>query len=104
MFFWGPIAGPGAVKKKGWLLRYELKKLFAAQPSILFFSFFGLEPDGCLVADQIRIRTNNYRKTWVQASKRGSADFELCPCKKTVLFCDGGVFFIDRGLLMGAIM
>jgi hypothetical protein len=23
--------------------------------------------------------------------------------QKTALFCDGGVFFVDRGLLMGAI-
>jgi hypothetical protein len=51
MFFWGPITGPGATKKKGWLLRYEIKNLFATQPAILFFSFLGLEPDGCLVAD-----------------------------------------------------
>ena len=26
------------------------------------------------------------------------------PAKKIVLFCDGGVFFLDRGLLMGASM
>jgi hypothetical protein len=37
MFFWGPITGPGVIKKKGWLLRYEIKNLFATQPSILFF-------------------------------------------------------------------
>jgi len=67
MFFWGPINGPGAVKKKGWMLRYEIKNLFATQPSILFFSSLGLEPDGCLVADQLRIRTNNYRKARAQA-------------------------------------
>jgi hypothetical protein len=60
MFFWGPIIGPGVGKKKGWLLRYEIKNLFAAQPSILYFSFLGLEPDGCLVADQFRIRSNNF--------------------------------------------
>jgi len=24
------------------------------------------------------------------------------PAKKNVLFCDGGVFFLDRNLLMGA--
>ena len=55
MFFWGPIIGPGVVKKKGWLLRYEIKNLFATVD--LIFSFIDLEPDGCLVADQFRIRT-----------------------------------------------
>jgi hypothetical protein len=59
MFFWGPINGPGAVKKKGWLLRYATVDLN--------FSSLGLEPDGCLVADQLRIRTNNYRKARAQA-------------------------------------
>jgi hypothetical protein len=50
MFFWGPIFGPGVIKKKGWLLRNRH----------LVFSFIDLEPDGCLVADQLRIRTNNF--------------------------------------------
>jgi len=34
--------------------------LFASQPSIFTFSFTGLDPDGCLVADRIRIRTNKF--------------------------------------------
>jgi hypothetical protein len=51
MFFWGPIFGPGVIKKKGWLLRNR---------QFYFFSFLDLEPDGCLVADQLRIRTNNF--------------------------------------------
>jgi hypothetical protein len=37
MFFWGPIIGPGVGKKKGWVLRYEIKNLFATQLSILIF-------------------------------------------------------------------
>jgi len=52
MFFWGPITGPGAVTKKVWLLRY-------ATVGFIFFTI-GLEPDGCLVADQLQIRTENF--------------------------------------------
>ena len=43
-------------------------------------------------------------KTRVQVSKRGSADLGLCPFKKNVLFCNGEVFFLDRVLLMGAMI
>jgi len=80
----------------------DKKSLRCATVDLMFF-FLGLEPDGCLVADQIRIRTKNLRKARVQASKRGSADFGLCPCKKKCsFFCDGEVFSLDRCLLMGA--
>jgi len=96
------LAGPGAVKKKGWLLRYELKKLFAAQLSILFFPSLGLEPDGCLVADQIRIRTKTIEKPGCRLRKGAVPTLDCVPAKKIVLFCDVEVFFIDRGLLMDA--
>jgi hypothetical protein len=57
MFFWGPFSGPGAARKVASLRDPE--GLFASQPSIFTFSFIGLDPDGCLVADRIRIRTKN---------------------------------------------
>jgi hypothetical protein len=67
MFFWGPITGPGAVKKKRMVASLRDKKSLRYATVDLIFSFLGLEPDGCLVADQFRIRTNNYRKARVQA-------------------------------------
>jgi len=60
MFFWGPFSGPGAAREKGRLLSLrDPEGLFALQPPIFTFSFTGLDPDGCLVADRIRIRTKN---------------------------------------------
>ena len=86
MFFWGPITGPGVVKKKGWLLRYEIKNLFATQPSILYFSFLGLEPDGCLVADQFRIRTKTFENAGAGKEKGLIRLLDDVPAKKNVLF------------------
>jgi len=57
MFFWGPIIGPGVGKKKGWLLRYKFSRVSSPRNRDLIFSFIDLEPDGCLVADRLRIRT-----------------------------------------------
>ena len=84
------------------MLRYEIKNLFAAQPSILYFSFLGLEPDGCLVADQFRIRTKTFENAGAGKEKGLIRLLDDVPAKKNVLFCDGVVFFLDRGLLMGA--
>ena len=50
MFFWGPLSGPGVTKKKVWLL------------TVCYFSFNGLDPDGCLVADQLRVRIKTLEK------------------------------------------
>ena len=57
MIFWGPMNGPGAVKekRKAAPLR-DIESLSATQPSDLIF-LCGLDPDGCLAADQSRIRT-----------------------------------------------
>ena len=92
MFFWGPIFGPGVIKKKGWLLRNRH----------LNFSFIDLEPDGCLVADQLRIRTDNLWNHGRRQRKGADPVTGWCPGKINALFCDGEVFFVDRGLLMGA--
>ena len=55
MFFWGPITGPGAIRKRMVAPFRDSEDLFTTQLSILIF-LIGLEPDGCLVADQLKIR------------------------------------------------
>jgi hypothetical protein len=75
MFFWGPSHGPGVEKKSA-------------------FSFIDLEPDGCLVADQLKAdKQKGLHPRWVVTLQ-----------KKLYSFCDGQMFFIDRGLLMGAMI
>ena len=78
------------------------KVAFATQPSILFFSELTLILMGAWL--QI-IQTKGRRHTL----ERPGADKqkELLPrwlvtLQKMILFCDGQVFFIDMGLLMGA--
>jgi hypothetical protein len=60
MFFWGPIFGPGVVRKiwKVASLR-DNENLSATQPPLLPF-LRDLDPDGCMVADRIRIRTDKF--------------------------------------------
>ena len=82
MFFWGPSYGPGVVKK-------------------LAISFIDLEPDGCLVADQLASATSTFENPGVDDQKVQIRSWVLF-LQKLVFFCDGEVFFIDRGLLMGA--
>ena len=83
MFFWGPIIGPGVVKKKGWLLRYEIKNLFATVD--LIFSFIDLEPDGCLVADQFRIRTKTFEITGA-VNEKGLIQLWMMSLQKKLYF------------------
>ena len=83
MFFWGPITGPGVVKKKGWLLRYEIKNLFATVD--LIFSFIDLEPDGCLVADQFRIRTKTFEITGA-VNEKGLIQLWMMSLQKKLYF------------------
>ena len=69
MFFWGPLFGPGVVRKikKVASLR-DNEDLLATQPLILFF-LNDLDPDGCLVADQLRIRTKTLESTGADNKK-----------------------------------
>jgi len=69
MFFWGPITGPGVVRKirRVAALR-DNEGLSATQPPILFF-LNDLDPDGCLVADQLRIRTKTLESTGADNKK-----------------------------------
>jgi hypothetical protein len=66
MFFWGPSHGPGVAKK-------------------LAFSFIDLEPDGCLVADQLASATSAL-KIRAQAIKRCKSDSGFCSCKNKCFF------------------
>jgi len=70
----------------------------------LIFSFIDLEPDGCLVADQFGIRTKTFEITGAVNEMGLIQLWMMFLQKKTVLFCDGEVFSLDRGLLMGAII
>ena len=58
----------------------------------------------CLVADQFRIRTKTFEITGAVNEKGLIQLWMMSLQKKTVLFCDGEVFSLDRGLLMGAIL
>ena len=90
MFFWGPLSGPGVVKKKAWLLIVE------------YFSFTGLDPDGCLVADQLKVGAKTLEKPGSRESKGSVSHWMLTLQKNSIIFWDGEVFSLDRSLLMGA--
>ena len=72
------------------------------QSSILYFRT-DLDPDGCLVADQLTVYAKHL-KYRVQRNQRGYFRAGWWPCKKLYYFCDGLVFFIDKDLLMGALI
>jgi hypothetical protein len=56
---------------------------------------------GACAADQLRYRTNIFENTDAGIEKRLSPTWTMS-LKKNIIFCDGEVFFLDRGLLMGA--
>ena len=76
--------------------------LLATQPLILFF-LNDLDPDGCLVADQLRAYTKTFESTGADNKKGLLLNWILTLQKKDIIFCVGEVFSLDRGLLMGAI-
>jgi hypothetical protein len=49
MFFWGPLFGPGVVRK--------IRKVASLRNRQFYFFLNDLDPDGCLVADQLRTCT-----------------------------------------------
>ncbi len=102
MFFWGPLSGPGVVRKirKVASLR-DNEGLFATQPPILFF-LNDLDPDGCQVADQRKVHTITIENSGADKQKGLIPIWRLTLQKKDIIFCDGEVFSLDRGLLMGA--
>ena len=70
----------------------------------LRFYFFlnDLDPDGCLVADQLSACTKTLESTGADKQKSLIPNWRLTLQKKDIIFCDGEVFSLDRGLLMGA--
>jgi hypothetical protein len=77
MFFWGPLSGPGGVRKIRRLLGY------ATSDSIFFLN--DLDPDGCLVADQLRACTKTLESTGADKQKSLIPNWRL-PCKKKTSF------------------
>ena len=67
-----------------------------------FYFLNDLDPDGCLVADQLRACTKTLESTGADKQKGLIPIWRLTLQKKDIIFCDGEVFSIDRGLLMGA--
>ena len=62
MFFWGPLSGPGVVIKIRWVASLrDNEGLSVTQPPILFLN--DLDPDGCLAADQLKVRTKIFEST-----------------------------------------
>lgn len=82
MFFWGPLMDQGR-----WIC-----------------IFISLDPDGCLVADQLKIWTTTVWKTGAGNEKELNPIWIFVSAKNGFFFCDGLVFFIDTNLLMGAIV
>ena len=67
-----------------------------------FYFLNDLDPDGCLVADQLRACTKTLESTGADKQKGLIPIWRLTLQKKDIIFCDGEVFSLDRGLLMGA--
>jgi len=65
------------------------------------FSFTDLDPDGCLVADQLRACTKTLESTGADNKKGLHSNWILTLQKNDIIFCDGEVFPLDRDLLMG---
>ena len=57
-------------------------------------SFAGLDPDGCLVADQLKVHTKHL-KNWLQVNKKGHFRAGWRPCKK-----NDTIFAMDRCFLL----
>ena len=66
------------------------------------FSLFGLDPDGCLLADSLALHSN-FLEISGAGKNRTNAVLNFVTVKKGIPFSDGEVFFVDRSLLMGAI-
>ncbi|UCD90605.1 MAG: hypothetical protein JSW04_04015, partial [Desulfobacterales bacterium] len=61
MFFWGPLYGPGVERKIRWV---------ASLHNYQFYIFLNdLDPDGCLAAGQLKVRTKIIESTGVDNKK-----------------------------------
>jgi len=76
--------------------------LLRSATSDFIFFLNDLDPDGCLVADQLKVQTKILESTGADNKKGLLLNWVLTLQKKDIIFCVGGVFSLDRGLLMGA--
>jgi len=68
MFFWGPLTGPGVLRKMG-LLRYEIMRVCSLRNHLSYIFLTDLDPDGWLAADQLKLHAMHL-KNRVQTNKR----------------------------------
>ena len=96
MFFWGPLNGPGAAKKKeGCFATRLLGSLRYATAN--FISSYGLDPDGCLVADLRKVQTITFEKVGRRDSKGSSSELNINPAKKMASFFAMEKYFLLTG-------
>jgi len=76
--------------------------LLRSATSDFIFFLNDLDPDGCLVADQLKVQTKILESTGADNKKGLLLNWVLTLQKKDIIFCVGEVFSLDRGLLMGA--
>ena len=84
--FLGSICRTRGRKEKRMVAPLRDKKSLRYATVDLIFSFIDLEPDGCLVADQFRIRTNNFWNHGRRQRKGADPVSGWCPCKKKCTF------------------
>ena len=82
---WSPIScdNPLAMTRNQCFSGVRLTDLGSRRNQL--FSSIDLEPDGCLVADQLKLHAKHL-KNRVQMNKRGCIRTGWWPCKKTVFF------------------
>ena len=103
-FFWGPLFGPGVVRKiwKVASLRDNENLCATQRPPLIFLH--DLDPDGCMVRGSTGhycFVTILYNEITGAKAKPGGDVMEL-QGKKDKFFITGEVFPLDIGLLMGA--
>jgi hypothetical protein len=97
MFFWGPLNGPGAAKKKeGCFATRQIASLRYATANFNFF-LNGLDPDGCLVADLRKVQTITFEKVGRRDSKGSSSGLNTDPAKKMASFFAMEMCFLLTG-------
>ena len=91
-FFWGPLFGPGVVRKiwKVASLRDNENLCATQRPPLIFLH--DLDPDGCMVADRIRIRTNKFWKPGCRQRQGTDLVLDDVPAKKWSFLRWWGVF------------
>jgi len=92
MYFLGSAIGPGVLRKRR-LLRYEIIRVSSLCNRRLFFFLTDLDPDGCLVADQLKVYAIHL-KNRVQINKRGISALVGDPAKNYTIFAMDWCFLL----------